>query len=232
MLLNTILQDQEYISNKAVVSEIKNAWDNSCIVDNNGNIWINDTSLHSILRTSRDNAKYYIQEISEQNKREYEGVTYIRGNEIIGIIDYRLQNSGEIRKEKNLRYSGDIYLAIRDAKEVKLLRAEYYESIKNYAKNLKKERIKKFVITCDELTNDILATRLSEFSHTRSCSIYPALINNIHSGLVVNKSTHDIITSNSVNDEDELFDLCKRLRWNTDWYEAYIDYLKMVGLYS
>jgi len=216
--------NDEYINNKAVVSEIKNAWNDSCIVDKYGHIWINDTCLHSILRTTKDNVKYYIQQISKQNKWKDGQVTYIRGSEIIGYIDYRLQHAGEIAKEKNLRFSYDTYSAIRDSDTVRLLRAEYYESIKNCAKKLKKERIKQFRITHDELTNEVLNKRLSEFSHIRSCSIYPYLIDNIYNGHIVNESTHDIITRNSINDENELYELCEKLGWNTEWYSDYINY--------
>lgn len=217
-----ISPNDEYIENKRVVKEIRDAWDNSCVVDKWGNLWIVDTHLHSILRTTKDNAKYYVQQIEKSNKFKDCGVTYIRGFAIIPFIDSRLQNAGGTGKEKNLKYSYHMYSAIRDSDTARLLRAEYYESIKNCVKKLKKTRIKELDIEYDELTNEPLIEKTSEFSHIRSCSVYPYLMDNIFNGHVVNKRTHDIITRNSINDEEELYALCEELGWETEWYERYI----------
>lgn len=135
-----------------------------------------------------------------------------------------MQNAGTISKEKNLKFSYDVYGAIRDSETAKLLRAEYYESVKNYIKKLKKSRINTFDIEFDELTNYPLVKKTSEFSHVRSCSVYPYHMDNIMNGHIVNKETHDIITANSINDENELYDLCEDLGWNTSWYEGYVEY--------
>lgn len=117
-----------------------------------------------------------------------------------------------------------MYLAIRDSDTACFLRAEYYESLKNCVKKLKKLRIKKFNITHDELTGEILKKRTSEFSHIRSCSIYPHFMDNIFNGHIVNKEIHEIITDRSINDENQLYDLCVKMNWKTNWYDEYIQY--------
>lgn len=216
----------DYIDNKSIITQIKNAWNNSCVLDKYGNIWISETDLHTILRTTKDNAKYYIQQISTQNrfKDSSNDIIYIRGCEIILLIDNRLQRAGAIRKENNLRLSYSFYESIRDSKTARLLRAEYYESIRSCIKNLKKSRIKQFGIKFDELTNMPLVERTCEFSHVRSCSIYPYHMDNIMNGHIVNKETHDIITANSINDENELYSLCDSLNWNISWYKKYVEH--------
>ena len=39
--------------------------------------------------------------------------------------------------------------------------------------------------------------------------------------LIVNKTTHAIITQNQINDEHELNELCILNNWNIDWYNPY-----------
>lgn len=213
--------NSDYIDNKKVVQAIQNAWKNSCVLCNDGNIWVYTKNLHTILRTTKDIAKYYVQQVSKNNKQKIDDDTIVKGCEIIYILDERLQNAGEIQKEKYLKYSNDTYSSIRDCDKAKLIRAEYYEMMKTYKNKLKKERIKKFTITKDELTNENLNKKNSEFSHIRSFSIYKDLATNIYNGLIVNKDTHKIITENKINDEDELYDLCEKQKWNIDWYEKY-----------
>lgn len=219
--------NSDYVKTKKVVTEIKNAWKNSCILGDDGNIWVSNEKLHSILRTTKANAAYYVQQISKTNKQKIGDNIFIKGWEILRILDERLQNAGEIPKEKALKYSSDTYIAIRDCDKAKLIRAEYYETIKIYKNKLKKERIKKFKITKDELTGEKLKNKC-EFSHIRSYSIYKNLAINIYNGLIVNKSTHEIITLNTINDEDQLFNLCKEYNWNTNWYSDYKEWVENV----
>ena len=35
----------------------------------------------------------------------------------------------------------------------------------------------------------------------------------------VNKETHDIITKETINDENELYSLCYKNGWNIEWYD-------------
>lgn len=61
----------------------------------------------------------------------------------------------------------------------------------------------------------------SDFSHIRSYSLYPLSADNIKNGLIVNKSTHKIITEENISDEDELYALCKKMGWTTNWYDKF-----------
>jgi len=86
---------------------------------------------------------------------------------------------------------------------------------------LKKRRIKTYKIKFDELTGLPLDTKNSDFSHIRSFSLFPGLADNINNGLIVNKNTHKIITEKNINDEEELYDLCIEMNWQTNWYDEF-----------
>lgn len=227
--INYNYPDDSIITNKSVATAIKQAWKESCFIDNRGILWVSEVKLHIIIRTSPNNVKYLISAINKCNKTNYNNVIYIRGSEVLRLIDINLQTAGKIAREKYLKYSNDNYNSIRDCDEVKLIRAEYYENIKEFKKRLKKKRIQifkeelGFKIEKDELTDEKLE-KGSEFSHIRSCSIYTDLIDNIYNGHIVNKSTHNIITSRGINDEDELLKLCYEMGWNTQWYKYYVNY--------
>ena len=44
----------------------------------------------------------------------------------------------------------------------------------------------------------------------------------------VNKETHDIITKETINDENELYSLCYKNWWNIEWYDKYKEKLNIV----
>lgn len=44
----------------------------------------------------------------------------------------------------------------------------------------------------------------------------------------VNKETHDIITKETINDENELYSLCYKNVWNIEWYDKYKEKLNIV----
>lgn len=44
----------------------------------------------------------------------------------------------------------------------------------------------------------------------------------------VNKETNDIITKETINDENELYSLCYKNGWNIEWYDKYKENLNIV----
>ena len=115
-------------------------------------------------------------------------------------------------------------MAIRDCDSAEVLRTRYNEKLEDARKNLKHKRIKKYNIEYDELTGERLIKKTAEFSHIRSFAIYTEVGADIENGLIVNKETHKIITSNSTCDEVELYNLCLDEGWNIDWYNRYKNY--------
>jgi len=108
---------------KGTVTAIKNAWENSTSLDNTGQLWIDTDNLHTILRTSKGNARYIASSISEDSKISYKKKVFVRGYEIIKLLDKLIQESGPSTKNDYLRYSEKYYAALRDSDKGKLLRA-------------------------------------------------------------------------------------------------------------
>lgn len=211
--------DETY--NQKVISEIINAWKNGGNLDGFGRVWIDICYLPQILRTNASNAKYLLGKISDRFKFFSGEREYVSGTEIGKLIDMGIQSADTRSKEKNLRYSRNVYTSIVDSETAQLLRADRMEEIRSEKKRLKNKRMRRYNIKVDELTNEELDIMTCQFSHIRSWSLYPEFATNIENGHIVNKRTHDIITEERINDEEELLSLCIEMGWNTEWYDAY-----------
>lgn len=200
---------------------IQNAWDEFAFIDNIGRVWIISDKLHVILRTNPENAKYIVGGISDYDKYIDAGNLYIRGNAVFNILDYNIQNARGMQRENYLRFSELFYRAIRDCSRARELRAEFYDHIKNILPSLKQKRLNTFNIQRDELTGENICFQTCEFSHIRSVSLYPELSSLIENGLIVNKITHNLITTNNINDEEELKAFSNLQGWSIEWYNHY-----------
>jgi hypothetical protein len=210
---------------KPTLKTIHNAWEQSAIIDNYGEIWIQTSKLHSILRTNTNVSRYLLDTISDKYKVRIQGANYVRGCEIIRLIDRAIQSAGSLEREDYIRFSESYYLEIRDSDKAKLIRAEFYEYIKKNRRKLKNVRVSRHSLKLDELTNQELIKSSSEFSHIRSVSAYPRLADQVWNGLIVNKGVHSIITNEDINDESQLLELCKANSWNLNWYSDFLDNL-------
>jgi hypothetical protein len=200
---------------------IYNAWMETAIIDRFGMVWLLPDRLHEILRTSKPNARYITANIGKQYKSKGAAGTYLHYAEVNKRLNQIVMNAGTIKREGYAEFSESIGLAIRDSSKAKLQRAESYESLTAAKKQLKKGRLGLLQITRDELTGlPLLPT--SQFSHIRSCAIYPQLATYIWNGLIVNRDIHKIVTDSYVNDENELYDLCRQKRWSTSWFDEYV----------
>ncbi|MDZ5253560.1 hypothetical protein [Clostridium sp. LIBA-8841] len=210
----------EELSSK-VHKEIDNAWKGSSFLDNKGWVWIREDRLHSILRTTKGNAAYLLDKIYDKYKMNIGNTTYVRGFEIVKLIYKRIEESGAGKTEKYLALSQKYYDAITNSDKARILRLEYGRDMVEIRKALKKKRKNKYKIDADELTLEPLKFKTAEFSHIRSVSLYPESAGNFENGLLVNKETHKLITEKSINDEDELFELCEKMKWSVAWYDPY-----------
>ena len=204
-----------------VVKEISNAWKNTSMIDYKGWVWVKKDKLHSILRTTKNNIEYIFMQIPDQHKATFGNETYVRGYEVLKLIAQSLEENGTGTKGVYLETSKQYYDAISCCDKAKLLRLEYENQLKNQRKLLKKKRINAYNIKNDELTNAPLKIKSAEFSHIRSVAMYKFISDSIDNGLIVNKDTHNIITSQGINDETELLNLCKQMNWAIDWYDIY-----------
>ena len=206
--------------NRRTIKGISNAVGNG-IVDSKGFIWFDCSTLHTILRVkTKNDAAYILEKIDNKYKVDYNSRTYVRWSSLLWIVGKRIE---ENPKNEYLKLILSILDEISNSNDVKVLQDKAKELQQKNIKKLKKQRIKEFKIVKDELTNEKLDGESAEFSHIRSVTMYPEFSEFIWNGLIVNKKTHNIITSETVNDEEQLYSLCFRLGWNIQWYDKYKD---------
>lgn len=204
--------------NRRTIKGISNAVGNG-IVDSKGFIWFDCSTLHTILRVkTKNDAAYILEKIDNKYKVDYNSRTYVRWSSLLWIVGKRIE---ENPKNEYLKLILSILDEISNSNDVKVLQDKAKELREKNIKKLKKQRIKELKIVKDELTNEKLDGESAEFSHIRSVTMYPEFSEFIWNGLIVNKKTHNIITSETVNDEEQLYSLCFRLGWNIQWYDKY-----------
>jgi hypothetical protein len=208
----------------STAKSIYNAWMETAIIDNYGMVWVLPDRLSEILRTSKANARHIVAKIGKQYKSKGAAGTYLHYAEVQKRLSNIIMIAGTMKRERYAEFSESIGMAIRDSAKARCQRAQTYEAMSTAKRGLKQKRVKQLQLGCDELTGvPLLPT--SQFSHIRSCAIYPQFTVCVWNGLVVNKHIHQIITDAYVNDEDELYDLCQQQKWSTNWYDDYISQL-------
>ncbi|WGF39924.1 MULTISPECIES: hypothetical protein [Lysinibacillus] len=201
------------------LTRIVNSFDAEAYLDPQGQLWIAKDKLHDILRTSKTNANAMFDEFEDViNIGDYK---FVRAYEVMGKISKEIEEANSLRKGEYLSFSEQCLIAIRDSDRAKVKRARHSEKWYEEKKKLKSKRINKYSITTDELTGKKLIQKTAEFSHIRSSSLFNALSLDIENGLIVNKTTHEIITKENISHEDELKFLCEQKNWYTDWYDTY-----------
>jgi len=201
--------------NKTWVNSIENAWIKGAFLDKRGIVWIKYQYLPKLARIKKELVNYYLALIGLPIS------DYISGTDFVNLLSVVFNATPTFRKRDYIRYSEKLYCFIRDSNKAEVLRARYYENIEDQRKKLKKRRIKKYNITVDELTRKPLNLKTAEFSHIRSVAIYPDLQLEEDNGLIINKETHDIITKNNIQNEEDLVRLCVQKRWETGWFVYY-----------
>ncbi|WP_444684526.1 hypothetical protein [Alkalicoccus luteus] len=186
------------------LTEITNAMDTHVYVDQQGQVWVSEESLHVVLRTNKIMSAYYLERFKDENKIILKGLTYVRVFEVTGHIWKEIENSGLKKRGEYLKFSEECLRSIRDSDKARVIRGEHEENWKEEKKKLKNKRMKQYNIIRDELTGETLDFRTAEFSHIRSSSAYKHLALDINNGLIVNKTIHETITREGVIDEEQL----------------------------
>jgi hypothetical protein len=226
------LPDGSRLLNSAALSGIRNAWHYGTIIDNAGHIWVRGDKLHTILRTTQQQARAFVGDVEKQYKHTFtikEGDEQIQrqcilGAEIARALDEIIQSPGSARQRKYGQYSWELYTIIRDAPEVSEIVHLHLEHVNSQLSTLKQRRITLFNLNQDELTGYTLYAepRRSHFSHIRAKRMYPHLALEVWNGLIVNDDTHKTITEAEVFDEEGLLEVCRERSWSTSWYHTYL----------
>lgn len=220
-------RDHDDMENQRVVRQIQKAWAEGSGLDDMGKVWVDIRFLHTILRTNKPKARFRYNQAPASMKLIYEGHEYLNGSAILGMLDKEMSESSTRTRSDFLRVSRNSYLDIVDSSDVESERDKVREKMNKQRRKLKQKRISEMGVTEDELTGEALDKSSSDFSHIRSFSHHPEYGTYIENGLVVNKSTHEVITSREINDEEALYGLCKEKGWRTDWYEPYKKWIRL-----
>lgn len=205
-------------SYKATVTRIEKAYKDFIIED--GRILFETKFLHEALRTTAKIFRYMLLDISDDSKIVNGDKTYVCSYEISKLIDKSIQENPTGTKKMYLELSEKYYKAIRDSASVKEILIELNSQFAVKRKKLKGKRRKLYKIINDELTGEKLLPGC-EFSHIVAVSFSRKIALDVENGLLVNKSTHKIITKRQVIDEEELRNLCIEMGWKINWYERF-----------
>jgi len=198
-----------------------NAWQSASLVDGIGQVWLKADDLPAIWRTDSGTAQFFVGSVHPNDKANFNGQECIKYSTVIFRLNEILQGPVSHKRREYLRFSEQIGQSVRDSDPVEVIRLRHREFIDGVRRELKNKRCQQYSITHDELTGELLINSTSEFHHVRRQSVYPELISMLWNGLVVNKQTHDIITSKNCSDECDLKSLCDQFNWNTSWFSNY-----------
>lgn len=198
-----------------------NAWQSGTLSDSTGQIWLDEQYLSDIWRTDHATAAFFVGGIIPRDRANFSGRQCVRYSAVVYRLNEILQGPIANKRREYLRLSEIIGLHARDASQAEVLRLQNSESVNDAKRRLKADRIRAYNIQLDELTGHTLELSTCEFHHVRRQSGHSDLIGMIWNGLIINKSTHNVITSNNISDEHQLYTLCISMAWLTDWYERY-----------
>lgn len=209
----------------ATLTAIRNAWDDSAIVDAVGHVWLRTERLHVVLRTSKGRTRKFLERMAEHDLVEVDGLEYIRGWVVAARLDQDLQRGVRFTRGDYLRFSEEHYRGVRDDVVSCMLRARYRESLEGLSRKLKRARIRTLGLTNDELTDQPLAQRGTHFAHILARSEFPEFMDCVWNGVVVNVDTHERMTLAELLDDGDLLSFCTRHGYSTAWHPPFAEAL-------
>ncbi|HDR9163782.1 TPA: hypothetical protein QDB28_004188 [Burkholderia vietnamiensis] len=198
-----------------------NAWESGALTDATGQVWVDEQHLDAIWRTDKATVSFFVGGILPHDRANFSGRRCVKYSAVCYRLNEILQGPITNKRREYLRLSEIIGMHARDASQAEVLRLRNTESVNDAKRRLKADRIRVYGLQFDELTGQLLDIVSCEFHHIRRQSGHSDLIGMIWNGLIVNRSTHNLITSSQISDEIQLHDFCVRMSWSTDWYERY-----------
>jgi len=212
--------DEPMGANPSTLRSIRMAWDERTRVDTAGQIWVEVSHLHIVLRTSISRARAFVARVPDRDFVTIEGVRHVRGWHVANRIALDIDQIAKLRRCDYLEFSEEHYEGIRGDPQTKVLRAKHLEALEGLSRKLKKERIRRLEITCDELTLEPLASR-AHFAHVLARSLHPEFMDCVWNGVVVNPTTHDLLTLQGAMNDRDLLQLCATNGYSTEWHPPF-----------
>lgn len=205
---------------------IINAFKNSITIGSNGNIYINISSLHTLLRTNQGAASTIWQNgipglVSGVQSRKIENDLYISGPDFIGLVDARIQTAIGISK-LYLQFIQAAYYTISSSQNLSDVRTAFIHSIDLMRPQLKSNRISAKGITCCEFSGiPIQDYAQVDFAHIKSVATDREAALDINNGVIILKSIHKKLTKAQIQDFAGMYTFCLNNNYSIIWAENY-----------
>lgn len=167
----------------------------------NGVAYVSEDAFPAIFDTNKSNAAFIFEnQISEEDKRDFNGQSYAHSSAVVGLTDKKSQEVRDAGKQAILQYSRDSLINISDSPEAQTVRRQV-DSFTN--KTLPKLRDARG-IDIDEVTGE-KSKKGFAFHHVNPKSLHtdPEDILDPTKGRNLNPDTHADVHRKNINNEEQ-----------------------------
>lgn len=223
-LVDQLDKEHKYLA-KNTIGKVVKAWLEGGLIDDAGAVWIDIKYLGQALRTNQVIANMHRMNARECDLVKYDSKWYMNASLVLYHLNESvLRNKG--KKRSYIKLSEDLIRDLRESSLAVERQTVFWDHMYDTRKGLKKQRIKEFKISADELTGQPLEPT-SEFSHIMCAAYYFKYSDKVWNGLIVNKSVHTIITAKKITDDAQLLNLCREKGWNNNWHPSFEKFRKL-----
>ena len=216
---------------KGTLTSIRNAFLDSIITSNAGELFINIDKINILLRTGNSGGELsmirngYGRLVSPTRSHTINGTKSISGFDFKALIEARMHISSSRNQRQNLylRYVHQLveYLiyhpTLRDYHNL------YADEVERYRPRLKQQRIQLYRITHCEFTGKYISNNVDvEFAHIDSVVTTPHKAINVDNGVIILKSIHSDMTRRHIHTFEDMLDYCIDNNYNTLWADSYV----------
>ncbi|EIX9713468.1 hypothetical protein ABLU85_19015 [Klebsiella sp. GG_Kp154] len=207
---------------------IRNSFERSILVWENGLCYFKISELNNLLRTSNSGAhNVYVRQgvngyVSPSNSYEIDNELYISGPDFSSLLDFRI-NSSYGDTHLYLKYVRTVYQSISALSVLNELRTSFVRQIDSQRNQLKTQRIISNNIRQCEFSGHVFS-HLSEvqFAHIESVTTSPLLALNINNGVIICNHIHANLTREGIHDFAGMYEFCRTHNYSTLWADNYV----------
>jgi len=206
---NNLVDAKEY-------QNIDTAIANAVALTNAGTTLVKEKEMAKLIAENSKDAKYIADnEIPDSEKMNIDNTLFIKSSAVIAVTHKRSEEHPDAKKRSLNQYTSQSLMNISNSYETKAQKGDYEDFAKKREKSLNKIRARNNGITNDEITGEPLKGS-GDFHHKNKKTLFtdPAQRLDPDKGILVNKSTHQDIHKNNINDEKSLEEYKKRYKRN------------------
>lgn len=198
---------------------------NCSVVHSYGIIYIDMSSLHTLLRTNgRGSANYFvnrgIENISSPVKMiNHNDRMYITGPDFLSLVQARITYSNG-RQKIYLKLVRSLFIKLSDHNNIEQLVNLRRERIDLERNRLKQQRIKIRSITQCEFTETVFtSSNQVDFAHIESVDTNPFRSLDVNNGVIILKEIHRELTRLGIQDFAGMLEFCENNNYSIQWAE-------------